>query len=194
MSSCMPYTAVGISGDPCSGKTSLVQVLRAQLGWKVLSIGELFRSKFEVWKSNTPLQASHENFEYWWANIVAGAEIREVNREAAARIAQENLILDSRYVAVNARGLPQVARVFLTAPIEVRAQRAITAGKYSNLSLRGSGGVMDILHQRGRDEYQRGNSLFNIDYRNPHDYHLVLNTGLLTPEQEVAQVCTLLQQ
>lgn len=190
----MLYNALGISGDPCSGKSSLIKLLAQELGWNVLSIGGLFRKRFEQWKEATSIRTSLENdFDWWWANRVTDADIRSVNTEAAAKLAQGDTLLDSRYISVNAKGLSNVARVFLTAPLEIRATRALASGRYEGLLLCGAGGAMDLLHQRGNEEYRRGKELYGIDYRNPHDYHLVLNTDLLTIDQERAQVLTLLR-
>lgn len=190
----MLYNALGISGDPCSGKSSLIKLLAQGLGWNVLSIGALFRKRFEQWKEETRIKTPREgDFDWWWAHRVTDAEILSVNTEAVAKLSWGKTILDSRYIAVNAKGLPNVARVFLTAPLEVRAQRALDSGRYKEISLHGAGGAMDLLHQRELEEYRRGEELYGFDYRNPCDYHLTLNTGLLTIEQELAQVLSLIR-
>ena len=189
----MVYTALGISGDPCSGKTGLIEQLAQGLGWPVVSIGGLFRKRFERWESENSLYRQGTDFDEWWANTVTDADIRKVNREAATRLAQGKVILDSRYIAENAKHLPSVARVFLTAPLEMRATRALAAGRYPGVPLRGANGVMDLLHKRGRNEYEKGQSLFGIDYRDARDYHLTLNTELLTIEQEISQVLALIR-
>lgn len=189
----MIYNALGISGDPCSGKTSLIERLAQELRWSIVSIGGLFRKRFERWESENSLYRQGVDFDEWWANTVTDAEIRKVNREAATRLAQGGVILDSRYIAENAKNIPSVARVFLTAPLEVRGTRALDAGRYPGVPLSGANGVMDLLHKRGRNEYEKGQSLFDIDYRDARDYHLTLNTGLLTIEQEVSQVLALIR-
>lgn len=187
------YNALGVSGDPCSGKTSLIGRLTKELGWPVISIGGLFRQRFEKWKSENLSWRKSADFDEWWANTVSDADIRQVNRVAAGRLAEANVILDSRYVAENAKNLPSVARIFLTAPLEVRGVRALAAGRYQGIPLRGANGVMDRLNQRGTSEYEKGQALFGIDYRDTRDYHLSLNTGLLTLDQELSQVLTLVR-
>ncbi len=187
----MSYTALAISGDPCSGKTTLIAKLASQLHWETLSIGGLFRAQFEQWKRKNPIRMAPEgDFDWWWANRVSNAEIRDINTRAALKLAQGNVILDSRYAPNNAKGLSTVALAFLTASLDIRAERA--KNRYGDLPLLGRGGVTDQLHQRAQEEYRRGKELYNLDYRDPSGYHLVLNSGLLTIAEEVSLVLALL--
>ncbi len=191
----MSYNALAVSGDPCSGKTELIKRLVERLGWEAGSIGGMFRATFESWKETTPLRSQSENdFDYWWAHTVSNEIIRKVNLDATDRLVKGNYILDSRYAIQNVKGLSNVAVIYLTAPLEVRAQRAIDSGRYPGISLHGAGGVMEILHRRSQEEYRRGFELYGFDYRDLRNYDIILNTGRLTIEQEHAQVCTLLNQ
>lgn len=188
----MAFNAIGLSGDPCSGKTVLIRELERVLGWEVLSIGGLFRKRFITWQADLPSLRNTADFDEWWANRVSDRDIRQVNREARERLERGEVILDSRYVAVNAQDFPTVARIYLTAPLEVRGQRALISGRYPGLSLRGDGGAMDKLHRRALEEYKKGTDLFKIDYRDPTAYHLILNTGMLSLDQEISQVLHLI--
>jgi cytidylate kinase len=187
----MSYTALAISGDPCSGKTTLITKLASQLQWETLSIGGLFRTQFEKWKSVNPIRMTQErDFDWWWAHRVSNEDIRDINTRATLKLAQGNVILDSRYAPNNAKRLSNVALVFLAAPLDIRAERA--QKRYGGLPLLGRGGVTDQLHQRAQEEYRRGKELYHLDYRDPSGYHLVLNSGLLTIDEEVSLVLTLL--
>ncbi len=191
----MLYNALAVSGDPCSGKTKLIERLVACTGWEAGSIGGMFRATFESWKKTvSPIGKSENDFDHWWAHKVSDETIRKVNIEATERLSKGSYILDSRYALHNAQGLPNVAVIYLTAPLKVRGQRALNAGRYPHVLLSGAGGVMDILYRRSQEEFRRGLELYNFDYRDLKEYDLVLNTNRLTLEQEVAQACTLLNQ
>lgn len=189
----MKYNAIAISGLPRSGKTVLIEALSKKLKWKTHSIGGLFRNRHRQWASENN---SEVGFEEYWAKIVSDKDILEVNREARELLQQGKVILDSRYASVNAQGLP-VAKVFLTAPLDIRAQRAIDSGSMP----KGLDFKIDRMRaqliQRETDEYARGNKIYGprlstFDYRTPHLYDLILNTGSMTIEEEAAHVILLI--
>lgn len=189
----MPYDALAVSGDPCSGKTKLIERLVGCLGWEAGSIGGMFRATFESWKKATPLISKSENdFDYWWAHNVSDDTIRTVNLEASERLAKGKYILDSRYALQNAKGLSNVVVIYLTAPLHIRGQRALDAGRYPGLHLQGQRGVMDLLNRRSQEESRRGEDLYQLNYRDLRNYHMALNTNKLTLDEEVGQVLTLL--
>src|SRR3989338_2266617 len=113
-----------LSGLPGSGKSTLLKPLKERLipaGWTFHSIGDFFKAKHRaLHPDNEP------TFDVWWPTT--GPEInRAVNDEALALMQKGNVLLDSRF-SVAYRGQLSCLAVFLTAPLETRAQRAYDSG------------------------------------------------------------------
>ena len=53
-------------------------------------------------------------------------------------------------------------------------------------------GVKQILIERERDETKMGHDLFEIDYRDAKHYHLIINSGLLTVDEEIPVVTSII--
>ena len=173
------YTSIILSGLPLSGKTTLAQRLSDIYKWEIYSIGQIWR---ERWKQKYPDEAI--SFEAYWRNVSVD-DNRKVNEEARVTFQQGNVIGDTRYTN-SCEGLP-VLLVFVTADLETRARRGMQTDKYVGKSL---AEIRQILLRRERDEFSMGQQLYGTryDYRNPHHYHLMLNSRVLTVEQEVAIV------
>ncbi len=178
----MVFTSIVISGLPGSGKSTLATRLSKTYGWPIHSIGQLFREKWKTLHPNGEIP-----FEAYWRSTTPEENIR-VNQELRALIAKGHIIGDSRY-SVYCKDLSSLL-LFVTAPIEIRATRALHSEKYAGRSREE---IKNILEQREQDELETGQQLFEIDYRNPVHYHLVLNSGMLTVEQEVGLVKKLMQ-
>jgi len=51
--------------------------------------------------------------------------------------------------------------------------------------------IKEILYRREADEVAASKRLFGYDYRDSANYHLVLNTALVSQEEEIAIIKTL---
>jgi len=170
----MVFTSIVISGLPCSGKSTLATRLSTLYNWPMHSIGGLFRNK---WKQQHP--NSEVPFELYWRNTSREENIR-VNQELRELIARGHIIGDSRYSSY-CKDLASLL-IFVTAPLDVRATRVLHSEKYQGKSKEE---IKTILQEREQDELRRGRDLFEIDYRDPIHYHVVMNSGMLTVDQEV---------
>ena len=187
--------SIAIAGLPGSGKSTLCNRLTSDLGWRIHTIGYLFRERYNEWKIKENKQ--NISFEDYWANVVTDDGIYEVNRIARNMLEQGNIILDSRYAAVNAFGLPSCLLVLVKAPLDIRAERNKNNPRYNGKSLEET---KKILEDREKEEVRRGYELYsyiingNYDYRNENLYHLVLDTSKLTVEEELDLVKEYLQR
>lgn len=189
------YNAIGICGLPKSGKTELCKRLKDIYGWRSTSIGQLCRDRYEQWISeNRDRRISFE--EYWGRGFFTNDDILKVNEEAREMVSKGNMILDSRYLAVNCKDLNNVATFFLTADIDIRVERVKNSKEYLGKNEKE---IRLILENRERDELKRGQEIYagvfngNYDYRDPKRFHLLINTGMMSIEQEVEVVRSFLE-
>ncbi len=179
------YRNIIISGPPGPGKTSLTKELASQTGFEIYYVGGLFRKKHSelIQKGETNL-----SFEKWWAQLPDSEQI-EINNQIKIFAERGGIIGDTRYAKIcESTGS---LHIFLYAPLEIRAQRALGSGKYPR---KNQEEIEKILSDRERDEVGIGMKLFGIDYRNQNDYHLALNTEALTVNEEVNIIMSLMEK
>ncbi|MBI2005500.1 MAG: hypothetical protein HYS80_01935 [Candidatus Aenigmarchaeota archaeon] len=179
----MEYKSIVLSGLPVSGKSTLASRLSETYTWPVHSIGQLFRSK---WKELYP--DGKVSFEEYWRNTTLEENL-VVNRRMRGLVEKGNIIGDTRY-SIYCTDLPALL-VFVTAALDVRARRGLNTDRYRDKPLEE---VRQILLEREGDEVRMGQKLFGTeyDYRDSQHYHLTLNSGLLTVEQEISIVTSII--
>jgi len=170
----MKYQSIVFSSLPGAGKSTLVKKLSEIYCWPVLSVGDLWREKWKKLHSDQEI-----TFEEYWRTS-STSENLQVNADFREEVLKKNLIGDSRY-SIYLRDIP-VLLVFLTAGLDLRAKRGFGLEKYQGKSAEE---IKKILCQREVDETATSKRLFNYDYRDPAYYHITLNTGLLSQEEEI---------
>lgn len=178
------YKSILISGRPVSGKSTLASALAKLYGWKVFSVGKLWR---EEWEKKHPNRGI--TFEEYWRGTSEEANT-EMDKRAKAIIEGGNVIGDLRFSELTKD--PEVLKVFIDAGIKTRAERAKNKKEYHDLTYKQ---IKETLNKREKDELRMGRSIYgrNYDYRNPLHYHLVLNSGMLKLEEEVKAVAELMK-
>lgn len=177
----MEYKSIVFSGLPGAGKTTLVQKLKQLYGWPVYSVGDLWRAQ---WVEKYP--GKEISFEEFWRTS-ATKDLERVNIDFAKAVIKGDIIGDSRY-AIYLRNLP-VLLVFLSADLETRATRALGLEKYQDKSIEE---IKQIIQQREVDEIAAGRRLYSYDYRDSFYYHISINTSMLSQEEEIAIIRSLL--
>ena len=176
----MKYQSIVFSGLPGAGKSTLVAKLKEIYGWPILSVGDLWREKWAKLYPNKEI-----SFEEYW-RTTSSEDNRQINIDFREKITKDHLLGDSRYT-IYLRDLP-VLLVFLTADLETRAQRGVGLAKYNG---NGQEQIKDILYRRQADEVAASKRLFGYDYRDSANYHLVLNTAMMSQEEEIAAINSL---
>src|SRR3989344_2199736 len=181
----MEYRSVVFSGLPASGKSTLSDRLHELYGWPVYSIGGLWREKYAELYPNKKISFA----DYW--KSTSREDNLNMNLVAKEIFKKGNVIGDSRY-AIYCKDSPEILLVLVVADLDVRADRVFNHIRYQGKSLKE---VKHILKKREADEVAVGKELFgkSYDYRNPIHYHLTINSGVLTVEQEVSSVRNLLE-
>lgn len=177
----MKYQSIVFSGLPGAGKSTLVEKLKNIYGWPVLAVGDLWRAKWAKLYPNKKIP-----FEEYW-RTTSSEDNKQVNIDFREAVLGKNLIGDSRYT-IYLRDLP-VLLVFLNADLEIRARRGYGLVKYNNHS---EEEIKKILYQREADEVAASKRLFDYDYRDSRNYHLTLNTGMLSQDEEIAIIGSVL--
>ena len=176
----MKYQSIVFSGLPGAGKSTLVAKLQEIYGWPVLSVGDLWRQKWAKLYPNREVP-----FEEYW-RTTSSEDNRQVNVDFREQAAINHLLGDSRYTTY-LKDLP-VLLIFLTADLDTRAKRGVGLAKYNGSC---EEEIKNILYRREADEVAAGKRLFGYDYRDSANYHLVLNTALVSQEEEIAIIKTL---
>jgi cytidylate kinase len=177
----MKYQSIVFSGLPGAGKSTLVEKLKKIYGWPVLAVGDLWRAK---WAKLYPDKSV--SFEEYW-RTTSSEDNKQVNVDFRETVLKNNLIGDSRYT-IYLRDLPMLL-VFLSADLDIRARRGVGLAKYNSHS---EEEIKKILYQREADEVAASKRLFNYDYRDSRSYHLTLNTGMLSQDEEIAIIQSVL--
>ncbi len=173
----MNYASIILSGQPVSGKSALAKRLSEIYKWPVHSPGQLWRDE---WRRLYP--SGEISFEDFWRNTTTEDNLR-MDQRAREIFEKGGVIGDTRY-SIYCTDLPALL-VLITADLDVRVQRALGIDRYRNKSLEE---VRQTLIEREKDEVRVGQSLYGIDYdyRDPKYYHLTLNSGLLTLDEEIS--------
>ena len=169
------YNSLIFSGFPGSGKSTLAKELADVYKCEVYSMGKLWREEHKRLYPNQEI-----SFEEYWKNTTTEDNLN-ADKKAREIFEQGHVIGDLRY-SILCRGLPTL-RVFVTADLETRAKRAFDAGNYGGKSF---DEIIKILMWREKDELKKGKELYGegYDFRDPNNYHLILNSGVLTIDQE----------
>ena len=171
------FRSIVISGNPKSGKSSLSSMLSGAYGWRKISIGDMWR---ERWRKAYP--NGDVSFESYWGST-SMEDNQNINAIAKEEFEKGEVVADSRFCQYLDSGIWLL--VFLTADVSIRAQRASVDGEYKGRDVKD---IERILNGREEDEVRIGKELFGTDYRDPKFFHLVLNTGLMSKEDEFRAV------
>lgn len=173
------YSGILFSGLPGSGKTTTSRQLAEVLGWPVFYVGGLWR---EEWTKKYPdKEVSFENY----LTTITLEEDSAMDQRAHEMLERGNVIGDMWHGIIG-DGLP-VLRVFITAPVQIRAERATQTNKYAGKTL---DEIKMLLNQREERQLTVSKKIYGewYDYRDPAGYHLTLNSGLLSVEEKISSV------
>jgi cytidylate kinase len=107
-------------------------------------------------------------------------------REAMYDLAREGqVVLEGRGGQVLFREVPHVLKIRIVAPLDVRARRV---AEQENLDPETA---LQIVERNDRDRAARMRYLYDVDWRDPRLYDLVLNTGHLSAESAAEVIVTL---
>jgi predicted cytidylate kinase len=107
------FSSIAVSGQACSGKSTICHRLSDKLGWQHVNIGEEFRRL-----------AARNHLAIEEFGSVPEKELRRIDTEIIHRIRKEpNIIWDGRLACYLSRGIENVFKVYCLLPIETRSER-----------------------------------------------------------------------
>lgn len=173
---------ITVSGLPGSGTSTTCKLLQATLGWRYVNAGEFFRQLAE--DQGVSLAEMGRRAE------ADGQVDRQLDERMVHLARQEpDLIMEGRLTGWMAyrQGLP-ARKVWLQAPLEVRARRVGLREQQT------AGQAVRAIAVRERSEHERYGRHHQIDLDDLSIYDLVLDTGVLGPEQVVERVLAALEE
>ena len=173
-----------ISGRPGSGKSLVAKRVAAELGLRHVSAGDFMREMAEE-RGMTILELSRM--------AESGDEIDlEIDRRSARlSSAPIGFVMDAR---LGWHFVPGSVKVFLDVRPEVAAERIFAASRGSereNLSLEAT---RKAIEERSASEVDRYTRYYGLDYTDPDNYDLVVDTSDLGPDEVVSRVLSYLGQ
>ena len=176
----MKYESIALSGLPGSGKSTLARSLSSLYGWPVHSVGKIFK---EQWKREKP----KITFEEYWVltDMERNRQIEELSREI---VETGRVIADQRFIT-QFTDLPCLL-VYVMADLNLRVERNIANGRYQGTQEQ----ISELLLKREEHELNMYHQLYGeTDFRDPSNYHLTLNAGKLTLDEEARIITSLLE-
>ena len=171
---------ITLTGKPCSGKSSVAQVLVEKYGFKVYSVGEIFKE--EAHKHN---MTTEEFNKFLMSNPEYDKCLDNRNMELGKLWASEKVIFDSRLAW---HFIPHSFKVFLDLDEEEMAKRLATSDrtgleKYSTIEE-----ARKTLISRFNAENDRYKKFYGVDNTNLKNYDLVTTSKNRTPEDVAEEI------
>lgn len=107
------FNSIAVSGQACSGKSTICKLLAELLRWQHVNIGTEIRKLANIYGFEI------ENF-----GSIPPNKLRKVDQEIIQRIHKEpHVIWDGRLACYLSRDIPSCFRIFCTLPIKERSKR-----------------------------------------------------------------------
>lgn len=153
----MKYRNIVICGDVGTGTTTLGKSLAEKLGWRFLSLGELFRKYHK--EHNIPL---------WDKGTLPDKVDKEIDQMFLEKIKKENhYVYDTHYGGWFTKDMPDIFRVLLICDKEVADKRIVDR----------DGEVPSDLDKRRHGLRKKFQKLYSDEnYENPEWFHIVIDT------------------
>ncbi len=181
----MAYKSIVLSGNPGAGKSALATALSQKYDWPRHSIGSLWREDYEQKHPKREITFT----EYW--SKTSMEDNRKVNEQAKTIFERGNVIGELRYTKNLDPSLCLL--VFVTADLKTRAARSANRIEHRNMSLQE---IAKALQAREEEELSMARELYgkDYDYRDPKNYHLVLDSGKMSIAEEVSAINALMRK
>ena len=168
---------ITISGLPGSGKSTVGKMLAKRLGFKFYSIGDL-RGKWAVERGISINELNELGEREDWTDKKADDYQKGLGER------EDGFVIDGR---LSFHFIPESFKVFLTVKMSEGARRILDDDRPDE---KGSSaeGLEHSLGERIESDDKRYRKLYGVDFRDEHNYDLVIDTTSLTPQRVVDEM------
>lgn len=166
---------ISLTGKPCSGKSTVAQVLKDKYGFKIYSVGEMFKE--EASKRN---MSAEEFNKFLMSDPKYDNFLDDKTKELGILWKNEDVVFDSRLAW---HFIPHSFKVFLDLDDEEMAKRLTNSNrvgreKYDNIE-----DARKTLMERFNAENKRYQKFYGIDNLNLKNYDFVISSKNKTPDE-----------
>ncbi len=170
---------ITISGQVGAGKSTLAKEIAEKFNLKHISAGGIMREMADQRGMSLMEFSKFAELNSW-----IDKDIDEKQKKLAKR--SRNCVVEGR---ISAHFLEADLKVFLIAPLEIRAKRVMKRDEVTTL-----GKAMKSIQEREESERKRYKKIYHIDLDNLEEYDLVLNTAKFTPQQMSEIVSSIIER
>ncbi len=175
---------ITISGTPGSGKSTVAKQVAKELKMRHFSSGDFYRKLAEK-MGVTPLKLSN----------MAESD-PEIDKKVDGWVvdtgeADDNFVMDSR---LGFNFIPDSIKVFLDVSDDEAARRIFKDLRKEEKENSTQGATFEAVKQRKESEKRRYMQYYNIDYTNPDNYDLVIDTTEKPVNDVVAEIIKLVKE
>ncbi len=177
----MKYSKITISGKICTGKTTLLNLLRKKLNWPVFLTGQLFRDY--VKKENLNLELAEEQNEK--ITKLIDNKVKELLNSPG------NLIVDGWLSGIMAKNLKDVLKILLICKDKIRYKRFAKREKVSFEEAK------KRVKKRQKNWFKKIKKIHKISeskLNNQKNYDLIIDTSYITPKAILKKVISFLKE
>src|SRR6266852_5612955 len=175
---------ITFSREPHSGTQDLARLLAERLGYRYVGIDELTQAVTErSGVERTPQTSEHEGralslWEQLGEHLTGDREAYTTALRAVTTdlVAADHVVIVGHGAGLFLSDMRTAVRVFVVAPIEERVARLMAEGGGTDPEQ-----ARRLIAQRDRDSAEYIRHAFGIDWLDPHQWDLVINTGRADP-------------
>ncbi len=169
---------IAITGNLGSGKSTVAKLLQEKLGYEIYSTGTIQRGIAEE-MGITTLELNQK--------LMTDPSLDYIIDDATERISleRENIIFDSRMAWHFAHN---TFSVFIKVDLDEAARRIKNDNRGAVEKFATVEDAKASVAERGRLERERFSEIYGVDYSNPDNYNLVLDSTSATPDEIAEQI------
>src|ERR671935_399507 len=189
---------ITISRVPGSSGDTLARALAERLQYRLVDRKELVQLAETVGGADVAWERSPELRErspsFWERLNEERRRYASVLRRVTTHLAEEdNVVIVGLGAGQLLRGLSNVLRLQVVAPVDLRIQRVMERGYEDARGPMSRDQARDLVRHRDRQATGYMRYLFNIDWMDPQHWDLVINTGRFSIDEAVTVVSSIVE-
>lgn len=170
---------ITISGKPCSGKSTMSEILCKKYGFERIYAGAIFKEEARKMGLNTLELSSSEKC------IEIDYRVDDYLKDIYNTKLNDNLLIESR---TSFSFMPKAFNVFIDVDDDVMAQRLLNSDRTGKEKMQSFEEAKQNVLNRYRVDCARYKKIYNIECDNLNNYSYVINNSNLTPEETADKI------